>query len=63
MYHLPIQRPFGSKVIGNIGEGNGFGSLAIGRDVQGLMGFGYRVIGNREGEVGFGIQDIGTIVS
>lgn len=61
MDHLPIQRPFGSKVIGNIGEGNGFGFQAIGRDVQGLMPFGCLATGRQEGEVGSGIKDVGSI--
>jgi hypothetical protein len=62
MGHLLIQRPFGSLVIGNTGEGSGFGSQAIGQDHQGLMRFGSLDTGNREEEVGSGIEDIGNIV-
>jgi hypothetical protein len=59
---LHILKLFGSRATGNIEEENGFGSQAIGKDVQSLMLFGYPVIGNREEEVGSGIQDIGSIV-
>ena len=61
MGHLPSLRPFGSPVIGGTGEGNGFGSPAIGRDVQGLMPFGCLATGRQEGEVGSGIKDVGSI--
>ena len=61
MGHLLIQRLFGFPVTGGMAEGNGFGSPAIGRDVQGLMPFGYLATGKREGEVGSGIQGIGNI--
>jgi len=61
MGHLPILRPFGSPVVGGTGEGNGFGSPVIGRDVQGLMPFGCLATGSQEGEVGSGIKDVGSI--
>ena len=61
MGHLPILRLFGSPVIGGMGEGNGFRSPAIGRDVQGLMPFGCLATGRQEGEVGSGIKDVGSI--
>jgi hypothetical protein len=60
MGHLHILRPFGSRATGNIEEENGFGSQAIGRDVQSLMPFGYLAIGNPEEEVGSGIEAIGS---
>ena len=62
MDHLPIQRLFGYLVIGNTGEENGFGSLAIGRDAQDLMRFGSLAIGNQEDRVGSGTKGIGNIV-
>ena len=61
MGHLPILRPFGSPVIGGTGEKNGFGSPVIRRDVQGLTSFGYLATGRQEGEVGSGIDDVGSI--
>jgi hypothetical protein len=60
MGHLRILKPFGSPATGNIEEENGFGSQAIGRDVQSLMPFGYLAIGNPEEEVGSGIEAIGS---
>jgi hypothetical protein len=62
MVHLPIQRPFGSQAIGDTAEESGFGYLVIGRDPQGLVRFGYLDTGNREKEVGSGIEDIGNTV-
>jgi hypothetical protein len=62
MGHLPILRPFGSPVIGGTGEGNGFGSQAIGRGGRGHTPFGCLAIGSREGVAGSGIKDIGSIV-
>jgi hypothetical protein len=59
---LPIQRLFGSPVIGNIRGENGFGCQVIGKDGRNLMQFGFREIGNREEAVGSGIQDIGNTV-
>jgi hypothetical protein len=60
MEHPPIQRLFGDPGIGLIGEGNGFGFQAIGRDVQRHMPIGSLVIGNRGGEVGSGSMAVGS---
>jgi hypothetical protein len=62
MGHLLIRMPFGSLAIGDTAEESGFGSLVIGRDPQGLMRFGSLDTGNREKEVGSGIEDIGSTV-
>jgi hypothetical protein len=62
MGRLHTLRPYGSRATGNIEEENGFGSPAIGGDVQSLMPFGFLGVGNREEEVGSGIVDIGSIV-
>jgi hypothetical protein len=62
MGHLPIQTPFGLKVIGDITEGIGFGFLAIGKDAQDPMPIGYLAVGNPEEEVGSGSLAIGSIV-
>jgi hypothetical protein len=61
MGHLPIPKPLGSRAIGNIVEENGSGYRAIGRGGQGHTPFGCLAIGRREGEVGSGIKDIGSI--
>ena len=60
MDHLPIQMLFGDLVIGNIGEGTGFGYPVIGRRGQGLMQPGSPVVGSREEEAGSGSPDIGN---
>ena len=52
--------PSGDQAIGLIEEANGFGSRAIGRNLQGLMPIGYLVIGNREEEAGPGLTVIGS---
>jgi len=62
MGHLPIQKLFGFKVIGDITEGTGIGFQAIGRDLQGPMPIGCPVVGNQEGEVGSGLKATGSIV-
>jgi len=62
MGHLHILKPLGPRATGNIEEENGFGSQAIGRDGRGHTPFGCLAIGRREGVVGFGIKDIGSIV-
>jgi hypothetical protein len=62
MEHLLIRRPFGSLAIGDTAEESGFGYLVTGRDPQGLMRFGSLDTGNREKEVGSGIEDIGNTV-
>jgi hypothetical protein len=54
--------PSGLKVIGDIGEGNGFGFQAIGRGGRGPMPIGSLVNGNREERVGSGSKAIGIIV-
>ena len=60
MDHLPTRTMFGDLVIGNIGEGTGFGYQVIGRDLQGMIRFGFPGVGNREEEVGSGSPDIGN---
>jgi hypothetical protein len=60
MDHRPIQRPFGSRVIGGIREGNGFGFLAIGRSGRSPMPIGSVAVGNQEEEVGSGSKAIGN---
>jgi hypothetical protein len=62
MGHLPIQRLYGGLVIGNTGEGSGFGFQGTGQDLQGLRRFGSLGTGNRGEEVGSGIEDIGNTV-
>jgi hypothetical protein len=62
MEHPPIQRLFGDPVIGLIGEGTGFGSRGIGRDLQGLMTVGCPAIGNPEEEAGSGGKATGNTV-
>ncbi len=62
MEHLPTQRLLGLRVIGDIGEGNGFGFRAIGRGGQGPMPIGSPAVGNREEGVGSGSKVIGIIV-
>lgn len=61
MGHHPTQRPFGFMAIGDTEEGNGSGFPAIGRGVQSLVLFGCLATGKREGEVGSGIKDTGSI--
>jgi len=61
MDHLHILKPLGSRATGNIEEESGFGSQAIGRGGRGHTPFGCPAIGRREGEVGSGIKDIGSI--
>lgn len=51
---------FGDPDIGLIGEGDGFGSQAIGQDLRGLMPIGCLVIGNPEEGVGSGSMAIGS---
>jgi hypothetical protein len=51
---------FGYPVIGITDMENGAGFPAIGSDLEGPMGFGCQVIGKREEEVGYGVQDIGN---
>ncbi|OGP92757.1 MAG: hypothetical protein A2156_06360 [Deltaproteobacteria bacterium RBG_16_48_10] len=63
MEHLPIQRRFGDPAIGFIGEGNGFGSRVIGRDLQDLKPIGFLATGNREEEAGSGGMATGSIVN
>jgi hypothetical protein len=53
----------GDPVIGNIEGGSGFGYPVTGQELQGLMRFGSLAVGNREEEVGSGLQDIGNIVN
>lgn len=60
MEHRPIRRPFGLRVIGGIGEGNGFGFRAIGRGGRGPMPIGSLAVGNQEQEVGSGSKAIGS---
>ena len=60
MVHPPIQMLCGDPGIGSIDMGIGFGSQAIGRDVQRRMPIGYLAIGNREEEVGSGSMAIGS---
>jgi hypothetical protein len=62
MGHLLIQRSFGSLAIGDTAEGNGFGFQGAGQNLRGLRRFGFLDTGNREKEVGSGIQDIGNTV-
>jgi hypothetical protein len=52
---------FGDPGTGNIGEGIGFGSQAIGQDLRGLMPIGCLAIGNPEEEVGSGSMATGSI--
>jgi len=61
MERPPTQRLFGEPDIGLIGEGDGFGSQAIGQDLRGLMPIGCLAIGNPEEEVGSGSMAIGSI--
>jgi hypothetical protein len=63
MGQLLIQRLFGSQAIGNMGEGNGFGSKATGQNRLDLKPFGFLAIGIQEREVGYGSPDIGSIVN
>ena len=58
---LPTRMPYGNPVTGSIGEGIGFGPLATGRDVRGLMPIGSPVTGNREDGVGSGFPVAGKI--
>jgi hypothetical protein len=51
---------FGDPGTGNIGEGIGFGSQAIGQDLRGLMPIGCLAIGNPEEEVGSGSMATGS---
>jgi len=60
MDHLLIQRPFGLRVIGRIGEGNGFGFLAVGRGGRSPMPIGFLAVGNQEKGVGSGSKAIGN---
>ena len=60
MDHLPIRTLFGDPVIGNTGEGTGFGHQVTGRDLQGIIRFGSPVAGNREEEAGSGPPGIGN---
>ena len=62
MDRLLIQRLSGGLVIGNIGEGTGFGYQDIGQDPPGLMRFGFLDTGRREEEVGSGCPGTGNIV-
>jgi hypothetical protein len=62
MGQLLIQRLFGSRAIGNMGGGNGFGYKATGQNPLDLKPFGFQAIGSQEGEVGYGSPDIGSIV-
>jgi len=63
MEHLPIPRRFGDRAIGFMGEGNGFGSRVIGRDLLDLMPIGRLAIGNPEEEVGSGGKATGSIAN
>jgi hypothetical protein len=60
MEHPPIQMLFGDPDIGLIGEGDGFGSQAIGQDLRGLMPIGCLAIGNPEEGVGSGSMATGS---
>jgi hypothetical protein len=60
MDHRPIQRLFGLRVIGGIGEGDGIGFLAIGRGGQSPMPIGSLTVGNPEMGVGSGSKAIGS---
>jgi hypothetical protein len=57
---LPIQMPFGLRVIGDIEEGSGFGFQAIGQDVRNPMPNGCLAVGNQEEEAGSGSPAIGN---
>ena len=59
---LPIQRPSGFPVTGCIEEGSGYGSLDIGKDVRGLMRYGFLGTGSREEKVGAGSKVVGNTV-
>jgi len=59
--HL-IQRRFGSRAIGNVGGGNGFGYKATGQNPLDHKPFGSLAIGSQEGKVGHGSPDIGSTV-
>ena len=56
----PIQMLFGGLAIGNIGKETGFGHQVTGRNLHGLMEFGFPDIGSRGEEVGSGILDVGS---
>jgi hypothetical protein len=56
----PTQMLFGDLAIGHIGEGTGFGYQVTGRGPQGLMQFGFLVIGSRDEVAGPGFLDIGN---
>jgi hypothetical protein len=60
MDHRPIQRLFGLRVIGGIGEGNGIGFRVIGRGGRSPMPIGSLAAGNPEEEVGSGSKAIGS---
>ena len=62
MEHLHTREPSGFQAIGNIKEGNGFGSPVIGRLLRSPMAFGFPAIGNREEEAGNGFPDTGNTV-
>ena len=62
MEHPPTQMLFGDPDIGLIGEGDGFGSQAIGQDLRGLMPIGCLAIGNPEEGVGSGSMATGSTV-
>jgi len=56
----PIQMLFGGLAIGNIGEETGFGHQVTGRNLHGLMEFGFPDIGSRNEGVGSGSLDVGS---
>jgi hypothetical protein len=58
-----MQRMFGSRAIGNTGEGNGFGYKATGQNPLDHKPFGFLAIGSQKGKVGYGSPDIGSIVN
>ncbi|OGP87720.1 MAG: hypothetical protein A2156_13685 [Deltaproteobacteria bacterium RBG_16_48_10] len=60
---LPIREPFGSLVIGSIGEGNGPGFWVIGRGLRDPMRFGFPGTGKKDHGVGSGSKDTGNIDS
>jgi len=60
MERHPIRRPSGFRVIGGIGEGNGFGFRAIGRGDRSPMPIGSLAVGNQEMGDGPGSRAIGS---
>jgi len=60
MGRYPTQTLFGDLAIGSIGKETGLGHQATGRNLQGLMQFGFPDIGSRGEGVEPGILDIGS---